>query len=108
MMGEQAAETLDAKGEHSGPLAKLVRVVQDHLSEQTDYLAQYEAEAREGNVVLAVPVEKREQADAVRDVLERHGGRNIRFFGKLAVSDLSPLSNPTPRSDSSPEDGSRR
>jgi hypothetical protein len=99
LLGDEAAETLDAKGERGGLLDKLVKSVQDHLSEQPDYLAQYEAEAREGNVVLAVPVDERERAEAVKDVLQRHGARNIRYFGKLAVSDLTPTSNPTPRTD---------
>jgi hypothetical protein len=55
-----------------------------------------------------VAVGEREQANTVRDVLERHGAQNIRFFSRLAVTDLTPLSNPTPRSDASPFDGASR
>jgi hypothetical protein len=101
--GEDIARTVDAKGEHSGPLGAVVKAIQDHLSEEQNYLAQYQEEARAGHEVIAVKVAGREQAEDVRAVLERHGARNIRFFGRLAVADLSPDSNPTPRSAESPE-----
>jgi hypothetical protein len=101
--GEEIAQTVDPKGENANPLAKLVKAAQDHLSEEPNYLAQYQEEARSGKEVVAVQVEDREQADMVKTVLERHGARNLRFFAKLAVTDLSPETNPTARSADSPE-----
>jgi hypothetical protein len=101
--GEEISGQVDPKGEHSGLIAKALRSVQDHLSEQPNYLAQYEEEARSGNLVIAVPVEDRDQAEDVRIILEQHGARNLRHFGTLAVTDLTPDSNPSTRSADSPE-----
>jgi hypothetical protein len=103
LQGEEAAITFDAKGEHSNIVERLVKGVQEHFSEEPNYLAQYEEEARRGNTVVAVKVESRDEADAVKEILDRHGGRNIRYFGKLSVADLSPESNPSARSEESPE-----
>jgi hypothetical protein len=35
--------------------------------------------------------------------MEKHGARNVRHFGTLAVADLTPESNPSARSQESPE-----
>ena len=99
--GEEVADTLDPKGEKSGPIAKVIKLVQDHLSEEPNYLAQYQEEARAGKDVVAVPVDDEGQAEEVQDILKRHGAHNVRYFGTLAVHDLTPESNPTPRSEES-------
>jgi hypothetical protein len=39
----------------------------------------------------------------VAGVLVRHGARNVRYFGTLAVVDLTPATNPSARSADSPE-----
>jgi hypothetical protein len=96
--GTEFAEKVDAKGNNSGLVAKVVKSVEDHLSDETNYLMQYEEEARRGNEVIAVPVPKKEDAEKIRDILIRHNARNVRYFGHLAVSDLSG-ENPSARSD---------
>ena len=101
--GEEAARELDAKGEHAGALEKVMKMIADHLSEQPNYLSQYQEEARNGNVVLAVRVSDSNEAMRVAELLEAQGARNIRYFGDLAVADLTPRSNPSTRSDESPE-----
>jgi hypothetical protein len=103
LTGEQATLVLDPKGEHSGPAGKLLRMVQDHLSEETDYLMQYEDEAQKGQTVLAVPMANKEDVEVARDIIGRHGGRNVRLFGTVAVTDLTPLSNPSLRADETVE-----
>jgi len=101
--GEEGAQQIDAKGEHSGFLARILSQVEDHLSEATNFLKQYEEEARNGKHIVAVEVPSRDEAEAARQVLDRNGAQNIRFFGKLAVTDLSTETNPSPRSDASAE-----
>lgn len=104
LTGEDGAQQIDARNESSGnPIARLIGMVEDHLSEATNYLSQYEEEARSGNLVLAVEVAGRDEAEPARQVLLRHGARNIRHFGKLAVADLSLPTNPSARSEESPE-----
>jgi hypothetical protein len=102
LRGESGAREVDAKGD-SGAVAKVVKGLADHLSEQQNYLAQYEEEARNGAPVLAVHVKNEEEAEAAKEILEHYSARNIRFFGKLAVHDLSPGTNPSSRSEESPE-----
>ncbi len=106
--GESAAIEMDAKGGHSGPVGKVVKMVQEHLSEEPNFLAQYEEESRHGNVVLAVRLDDHDKMEAVKEILERHSARNIRYFGTMAVTDLSPLTNPSLRSSESPEEAAKR
>jgi len=101
--GEEGARQIDARGEYSNVFARILSLVEDHLSEATNFMKQYEEEARSGKNVIAVEVPNREEAEPARVVLARNGAHNIRFFGKLAVTDLSPETNPSPRSEDSPE-----
>jgi hypothetical protein len=104
LRGEAITEETDPKAERAAnPVSKAIKAVQDHLSEEPNYLAQYQEEARSGRNVVAVLVEGPEEAEGAREILESHGARNVRFFGRLAVSDLTPESNPTTRSEDSPE-----
>ena len=103
LRGEAGAREVDAKGDASGPIGKVVKLFADHLSEEQNFLAQYEEEARSGNPVLAVRVKNEQEADAAKEILEHYSARNIRFFGKLAVHDLTPATNASSRSEGSPE-----
>lgn len=100
--GEEVAKIVDPVGERGGLLDTIIKRIQEHLSEERSFLEQYEAEARSGKQVIAVALDDPDQANAVREVLERHGAYNIRFFGRLAIHDLTPESNPTPSSEESP------
>ena len=102
MSGEEAVAHLQ-KGDSSGLLNKIVKAAQDHLSEETNYRAQYEEEARNGNDIISVRVKDQEQAEEVKNLLETHGARNMRYFGALSVADLTPESNPSLRSSESAE-----
>ena len=93
---------VDPGAEHANPVSRLIYLLMNHLSEQRRYLEQYEEEARNGNRIAAVRVEDDAEARAVAEVLGRHGAVNIRFFGKLAVTDLTPQTNPSAASDRLP------
>jgi hypothetical protein len=101
--GEDITHEVDPKGEEAGPIEKVLKMIGDHLSEQPNYLSQYQEEARNGNVVVAVRVKDNDAALRAAEVLVTQGGSNIRYFGALAVADLTPLSNPSTRSEESPE-----
>jgi hypothetical protein len=101
--GDDVTQEVDPKGENANPVEKVLKMIGDHLSEQPNYLSQYQEEARSGSTVLAVLVEDNNRVDAAKEILEQHGARNIRYFGGMAVSDLTPLSNPSTRSEESPE-----
>jgi hypothetical protein len=95
-------EEVDPGAERANPVARLIYLLVNHLSEQRRYLEQYEEEARKGNRVVAVRVEDEAGSRAVAEVLARYGAVNIRFFGKLAVTDLTPQTNPSVASDQLP------
>lgn len=103
LTGEQGASQIDAKGEQGNLVKRLLASVQDHLSEATNYLRQYEEEARAGRHIVAVESPTREEAHQAQEILERHAAHNVRYFGTLAVADMTPESNPSFRSDDSPE-----
>ena len=103
LVGDEGAGQIDARGETQGLLGKITGMVQDHLSEATNFLAQYKQEVVNGRAVIALEVTNREWAEPVKQLLEEHGAYNIRFFGRLAVSDLTPETNPSARSEESPE-----
>ena len=93
LTGEQFRELVDPHGEEAGIIGKIARTVAEHLSEEPNYLMHYQDEANEGRGVVAVNVNSREEADEVGAILVKHGATNMRYFGRLAVSDLTPTTN---------------
>jgi hypothetical protein len=81
--------------EATNPLSQLFGLLANPLSEEASYLAQYREATEAGQQVIAVTVKEDGQMEEARNILERYGASNIRFFGRLAVSDLSPQSNPS-------------
>ncbi len=70
---------------------------------ETGYLDQYQEATRNGGVVLAVGADQGEEADRAREIMELEGAMNIRYFGKLAVTDMTPPTNPSAPSDAKPQ-----
>jgi hypothetical protein len=103
LVGEEGANQIDARGETQGLLGKITGLVQDHLSEATNFVGQYKQEVLNGRAVISLEVPNRDWAEPVKQILEEHGAYNIRFFGRLAVADLTPETNPSARSEESPE-----
>jgi hypothetical protein len=102
LSGEEKTEIKDATRKPPDPIRKLIQRFAGHLSEEPAYLDQYREEADKGGTIVAVRVDSHEQAESVKQVLERHGGVNIRYFGRFAVSDLTPETNPSAPSDERP------
>ena len=98
--GEEFQETIDAQDEKKGNFfSKALKSIPEHLSEESDYLAQYQEEAEKGGSIVAVKTLDRDRMQEVQDILERFGARNMRFFGGLMVTDLSAASNPSATED---------
>jgi hypothetical protein len=96
---ENVGERLEA--ESTLPMRLLQRLF-NHLSEETNYLNQYEEAARQGQTIVAVKADNEDEVELARKVLSRHGAVDIRYFGRMAVSDLTPESNPSAGSDEKP------
>jgi hypothetical protein len=94
---------VDKVGEGVNPLSALLERLSGHLSDEVGYLDQYQEATEKGDVVLAVGAEQGDQADRVREIMELEGAVNIRYFGKLAVTDMTPPTNPSAASDVQPQ-----
>jgi hypothetical protein len=92
-------ELLEAE---NGLLARALQRLSHHLSEETNYLDQYEEAVRKGQTVVAVKATGHDKIRQAKEVLQKHGAMDIRYFGRLAVSDLTPDSNPSMASDEPP------
>jgi hypothetical protein len=93
---------VDSAGEGVNPLSALMERLAGHLSDETGYLDQYKEATENGDVVLAVGADQGEEADRARDILELEGAVNVRYFGRLAVTDMTPPTNPSAPSDAMP------
>jgi hypothetical protein len=89
---EMVGQRLSAK---SGIVDRTLQTLFGSLSEQGDYLTQYEEAARNGQTVVAVKVTSDDEMRRAAVILEKHGAMDVRFFGRLAVTDLTPESNPS-------------
>jgi hypothetical protein len=93
---------VDATGEGVNPLSALMEKLAGHLSDETGYLDQYKEATEKGDVVVAVGADQGDEADRARDILELEGAVNVRYFGRLAVTDMTPPTNPSAPSDEVP------
>jgi hypothetical protein len=89
---DQVGERLEA--ESTLPMRVFQRMF-NHLSEEINYLNQYEEAARRGQTVVAVKAENDDEVETAKGILSKHGAVDIRYFGRMAVSDLTPDSNPS-------------
>jgi hypothetical protein len=90
-------------GEGNNPISGLIEKLSAHLTDETGYLDQYKEATERGDVVLAVGAEHGEEADRAREIMELEGATNVRYFGKLAVTDMTPPTNPSAPSDEAPQ-----
>ena len=90
--GERLSDRLEAE---SGLVERALQRLFRHLSEETNYLHQYEEAVRRGQTVVAVKTERYEDVELARGILDKYGAIDVRFFGRLAISDLTPDSDPS-------------
>jgi len=94
--GTEFQEAVGSNDDKTGNfLIKALKSIPESLSEESNYLAQYQEQATRGRSIIAVKAANHEEAEAIGEVLRRSGAGNVRFFGALAVSDLSGLANPS-------------
>jgi hypothetical protein len=85
---DEAVENIDATGERSGLWGRITKTFAH--GDENRYLKYYEDEARNGCQIVSVIVNDEAEAERVRDVLLEHNARDIRYFGKLTITDLTP------------------
>lgn len=94
---------VDALGENTNPISSFIEKLSAHLTEESQFLNQYKDATERGDIVLAVEAEQGEDADRVREIMELEGASNIRYFGRLAVTDMTPPTNPSAGSGEVPQ-----
>ena len=100
-------DRVDATGDGVNPITGFFEKLAGHLSDETGYMDQYKEQTEAGGTVLAVKIEDKDDAERVRATMELMGAVNIRLFGRFAVSDLTPESNPSAPSGERPTAPSR-
>jgi hypothetical protein len=96
LKGEEFQQAVGSNDEKTGNfVTKALKSIPEALSEESDYLAQYQAEAQKGRYIVAVKADDRARAEAAADILRGLGARNARLFGSLMVTDLSGQANPS-------------
>lgn len=86
--GQDVIERVDASGAHCGLMKHVMWFLASVLSEEREYAREYEAEGRAGHDLIAVHVHAADRIEQVRQILEAHGGHDIKFFGHWAISAL--------------------
>jgi hypothetical protein len=81
-------EELEQAGK-GGILAPIAAVAHNILSDESTYLEDYRREAERGAEVVAVHVKDKEQAELVTEILSSHHARNVKFFGKFAITEMT-------------------
>lgn len=96
LRGEEGADRMDGTGQVSGWLARLRRAFDFTLMDQLVDFAAYERALRDGRVVVMVHVHGDAPKDAAHQVLKRHRGHFINYYGRFATEELALWRGPEP------------
>ena len=96
LRGEEGADRLDGTGAVNGLLARLRRLVSFTLMDQLVDMAIYEQAVREGQVVLMAKARGDHKAAAI-DIVRRHGGHFINYYGRFATEEIERWHGPEPQ-----------
>jgi hypothetical protein len=69
----------------------LIRTLQrlNSGTEETRYLDKYEEAVRQGQTLVAVRATGHNEVRRAKQIMQRHGAMDIRYFGRLGVSELA-------------------
>lgn len=96
LRGEEGADRLDGTGRAHGLLARLRRVTSFTVMDQLVDMAVYERAVRDGAVVLMVRARGDRTKAAAIDVVRRHGGHFINYYGRFATEEIERWRGPEP------------
>ena len=83
LTGEQGANRLDVKGDEHGPLAHVVRLIQNVLGDyEIEDATRYEQELLAGHFGIGVVARGVDDRDKVRQILKAHHGHFINYYGR--------------------------
>jgi hypothetical protein len=88
LRGEESADRMDGTGRVAGWLGRLRRAFDFTLMDQLVDFAAYERALRDGRAVVMVHVHGDAPKEAAHQVLKRHGGHFINYYGRFATEEL--------------------
>ena len=96
LRGDEGADRMDGTGEVSGWLGRLRRAFDFTLMDQLVDFAVYERALRDGRAVVMVHVHGDAPKAAAHQILKRHGGHFINYYGRFATEELDMWRGPEP------------
>ena len=96
LRGEESADRMDGTGQVSGWLSRLRRAFDFTLMDQLVDFAAYERALRDGRAVVMVHVHGDVPKEAAHQVLKRHRGHFINYYGRFATEELDLWRGPEP------------
>jgi hypothetical protein len=96
LRGEEGADRMDGTGEVSGWLGRLRRAFDFTLMDQLVDFAAYERALRDGRAVVMVHVHGDAPKAKAREILKRHRGHFINYYGRFATEELDLWRGPEP------------
>ena len=96
LRGQEGADRMDGTGEVSGWLGRLRRAFDFTLMDQLVDFAAYERALRDGRAVVMVHVHGDAPKEAAHQILKRHGGHFINYYGRFATEEMDLWRGPEP------------
>ena len=96
LRGAEGADRLDGTGAANGVVARIRRLVSFTLMDQLPDMAMYERAVRDAGAVVMVRVRGEQRKAVVTDVLRRHGGHFINYYGRFATEEVARWTGPEP------------
>jgi hypothetical protein len=96
LRGEEGADRMDGTGEVSGWLGRLRRAFDFTLMDQLVDFAAYERALRDGRAVVMVHVHGDAPKEQAHQILKRHGGHFINYYGRFATEEMDLWRGPEP------------
>jgi len=91
LTAEQGAHRIDVNGDEHGPLAHVVRSVQELLGDyDIEHATRYQQELLTGHFGIGVIARDAEDRGKVRQILKEHHGHFINYYGRWAMENLEP------------------
>ena len=96
LRGDEGADRVDGTGRVSGWRGRLQRAFAFALMDQLVDFAAYERALRNGRAVVMVRVNGDAPKAAAHEVVKRHGGHFINYYGRFATEELEMWRGPEP------------
>lgn len=87
LCGDKGLEIIDSAGKYHGWRGRVRRTLQILGDTQRD-LQHYEQALKAGHFAIAVPVKDAQAKKQVVDLLKKHKGYGMHYFGRVVIEDL--------------------